>query len=107
VARAMAAVLVAQSFADRDVHEAKLWIRGVRRPRVVLADAWGARLRAILPRLGPELTRLRNQIEVPELFAGVHVETPDVSGNVAQVQRVVAVHRRVADDDDIADDDRG
>ena len=105
VARTMAAVFVAEAFADGDVDETEFRIGAVRRPRIVLADADRPDLRAVLPRFGAELTRLRNEIELPELLAGVHVEAADEARDVVQSQRVVAVNRRVADDDHVADDD--
>src|SRR6185312_717428 len=106
VPRAIAAVLVAQSLADRNVDEPEIRIRGVRRPGVGLADADGADLRAVRPRVRAELAGLRNQIELPELLARVHVEAADEAGNVVQPQREIAVHRRVAYHDHAVDDDR-
>ena len=61
---------------------------------------------AVLPRVRAELAGLRNQVELPELLAGVDVEAAHRARNVVLVQRVVAVDRRVADDDHVADDDR-
>src|SRR5689334_15315198 len=106
VPRPMAAVLVAQRHADRNVDEAQLGIGAVRRPGVVLPHAGAAELRAPLPRLRAELAWLWNEIELPPLLARMHVETADPSRQVVQAQRVVAVHRRVADDDHVIDDDR-
>ena len=102
----MAAVLVAERHADRDVDEAEIRIRRVGRPRVVLADARRADLRAVLPRVGAELAGLRNQVELPQLLAGPDVEAANPAGQVPEPRRVVAVNVRAADDDDVADDDR-
>src|SRR5207253_81393 len=63
-------------------------------------------LRAVLPGFRARLSRLRDQVELPDLLAGVDVETPHEARNVVQANRKVAVHRRIADDDDVADDDR-
>jgi hypothetical protein len=78
----MAAVLVTERHADGDVDETERRIRRVRRPRVVLADALGIDLRSGFPRIRAVLTGLRNQVELPELFAGVDVEAADEAGYV-------------------------
>ena len=75
----MSTVFVGERHADRDVDDAELGISGVGRPRIVLADAVAADLRSVLPRVGAELTRLRNEIELPELLAGVNVEAANVA----------------------------
>src|SRR4051812_45556664 len=69
----MAAVFVHQRHADRDVHQSELGIGGVRRPCVVLPDPVTADLGALRPCLRPELARLRNEIELPELLPSVDV----------------------------------
>src|SRR6186997_1026106 len=102
----MAAVLVVERHADWDVDNAEFRIRGVGRPRVVLADARRAVLRSVRPGLAAWLARLRNQVELPQLFAGLEVEPADEPRQVMHLDRVVAVNRRVADDDYVADDDR-
>src|SRR4029078_12975523 len=85
----------------------ELRIRRVWRPGVVLPHALGASLRTLRPRLRAELARLRNQVELPELTAGMDVESADSARHVVLANRKVSVNRRVADDDDVVDDDRG
>ena len=103
----MPAVLVAERHADRDIDETQRGIRGIRRPRVVLADTRRADFGSVLPGIRPFLTLLRDQVEFPQLFAGANVEPANPSGKVAQARRIVAVNVRAADDDDVANHDRG
>src|SRR5687768_1447111 len=102
----MAAVLVREGHADRNVDHAELRIGGKCRPRVVLADAFVADLRPLLPRFRAELTGLRNEVELPHLASSADVEAANEAWNVADAGRIVAVNRRVAEYDDIADHDR-
>src|SRR5207247_9910711 len=94
----MSPVLVQERHADGDVRESQVGIRGVRRPRVVLAYALGTDLRAVRPGVRAVLTGLRHEVELPELLAGVDVETADPTGIVADANGIVAVHVRVPDD---------
>src|SRR5262245_13631382 len=101
----MAAVLVAERHADGDVDETEIRIRRVRRPRVVLAHAFRADLRSLLPRFRAELAGLRDQVESPELLAGLDVEPTDIAGQIADARRIVAVNVRAAHDEYVAVDD--
>ena len=106
VAGAMAAVFVHQRHADGDVDHSEVRIGGIRGPRIVLAHTFGAGCRAVRPGLRAELTRLRNEVELPHLLARADVEATDRAGNVPHAHRVVAVDRRVADHDHLAHHDR-
>ena len=106
VARTMSAVFIHQRHADRDVDQAQIGIGGVGRPRVVLAHAFGADLRAALPRIGAELAGLRHEIELPQLAPRAHVKAANEARNVVRANRVVAVDRRVTDDDHTVHHDR-
>ena len=106
VARAMAAVLVHQRHADRDVDEAQLGIRRVRRPRIVLADALGPDLRAVLSTSRRRTRRAAGtRLNFHSCLPGADVEAADVARDVAEANRIVAVDRRVADDDHVVHDD--
>ena len=52
-----------------------------------------------------ELTGLRNEIELPELLARPDVEAAHVARDVVRPNRIVSVNGRVAEHDDVADDD--
>src|SRR5688572_27521887 len=103
----MPAVFVHERHPDGDVHDSELRIRGERSPRVVFSDSFITDLRAAFPCFRAEFARLRHEVEEPELPAGADVEATDIPGDVANAYRVVAVDRRVGDDDHVVHDDRG
>ena len=104
VAWTMPAVFVHQRHADGNVDQPELGVCGVRRPSVILPDAIAPDLRAPRPRLRAKLTRLWNQIELPQLLTRVDIESAYGAGNVMCANWEVAMHGRVADNYHVADD---
>src|SRR2546423_15264777 len=76
------AVFVHQWHADGNVDQPELGVCGVRRPSVILPDAIAPDLRAPRPRLRAKLTRLWNQIELPQLLTRVDIESAYGAGHV-------------------------
>ncbi len=98
----MPAVLVHERHAHGDVDGAERFVGRVRRPRVGLAHALRALLRPVLPCVGAELSRLRHEVELPQQLARDDVERANSADRVRRANGVVAVNRRVADNEHVA-----
>src|SRR5262249_6903716 len=104
VAGPRAAVVVARGFFGRQIDVAEFLVRGEQRPDAAVARVRG---RSVEPRVLAELTGPRNDVEGPQMFAGLRVEAADVVGRRflgrldALVQVVRCRSRHAADDDHV------
>ena len=102
VARPEATVEIHGSAVGADVDQPALMVRRDRRPR---RDVTGPLPGIVLPRLVAELTGPRNDMELPLEGAGARIVREDVTRDVLDARLVIALLRRVVDDDDAVDDD--
>ncbi len=101
VAGTMSAVIVVGRRAERQIDVAELIVNGEHRPDVGRAGVVGG---AVVPGVVPELARLRDGVERPELLAGARIEAEDVAARLLLHERDVVNVR--PGDDDVLDDHR-
>src|SRR5262245_60044084 len=103
VAGTVADVFVDRRRLDWQIHEACLRIDADLGPDTSVPRPFP---RPVFPGVVAELTRHRNGIESPDLFAGADVERPNETFGIGAVQIAEALEHGRADDDDVADDGR-
>src|SRR5207249_9955076 len=103
VSRPMSAEVIRGWRFDRQIDQAEFFIYGDLRPDACVAVSGPG---AVFPRLVSKLTRSRDGIEPPKLFAGAHVEgAHEPFGVVMSLDGCAFPHRR-AHEHDILDNDR-